>query len=358
MMAQAYFPRQAGGVQTVTKALVRSLRARGHEAAVAAELSFRGTAGLKSAAGLLLGGGRYAQETYDEAPVFRARHIARQATAILAAFRPDAVVVQSMDAMPLARAVDEAGCPLVICWHDVETHRMGGSPAGLRARFIANSAFTAGVYARDHGVRSVVIPPLIERAAYETVPGPRSQVTFVNPVPDKGLDLAIAIAASCPDIPFEFVESWILESAPKAALLARLAALPNIRFTPHQTSMRPIYARTRLLLAPSQWQEAWGRVASEAHVSGIPVIGARIGGLVESIGPGGILVAPDAPPEAWVAALRSLWGDPVRYAALSAQALAYADRQALDPDWAIGALLGEIEAARALRRTPAAPQPA
>ena len=349
MMAQAYFPRQAGGAQTVTKALARSLANRGHEVAVAAELSFRGAAGLRSAAGLLMSRAGYSRERYDGRAVFRARNITAKAAAIAAAFKPDCVVVQSMDAMTLAYEINARGIPLVICWHDVETHRMNGTTDGLTARYVANSEFTASVYEREFGVSSVVIPPLIDRASYETPALARSQVTFVNPVPEKGLELAIAIARLCPDINFEFVESWILEASKKRALLDRIAAYANIRFTAHLDDIRPVYARTRVLLAPSQWREAWGRVASEAHISGIPVLASRIGGLVEAVGDGGILLPPDAPAQSWADALKSIWHDPARYAELSARALDYSKRQVLDQDWAADAMLAEIEAARAMR---------
>jgi len=350
MMAQAYFPRQAGGVQTVTQALAETLGAAGHEVAVAAEMSLRGTAGARAAMGLLANHFRFSRERFAGHPVFRVRRIAQHAAAVLDSFSPDCVILQSMDAMPIAHAVSQRGIPLVVCWHDVETRRLAGSPSGLAARFLANSEFTASVYCDAFGIESAVIPPVIQRTLYETAPEQRAQVTFVNPVPDKGLGLALDIAAGCPDISFEFVESWMLEKAARRALMARLERLPNIRFTPHQSSMRPIYARTRILLAPSQWREAWGRVASEAHVSGIPVIGSRIGGLVESIGPGGILVPPDAPAGIWIEALRSVWDDQDRYAALSAAASAYAGRRELDEGWATRRMLEEIEAARLMRR--------
>lgn len=353
MMAQAYFPRQAGGVQTVTKALAGMLAGAGHEVAVAAEMSLRGGSGARAALGLLRSGGKFSLESFEGIPVYRARRITDRAASILHSFKPDCVVVQSMDAMRLAHAVNAREVPLVVCWHDVETQRLNGSPAGLVARFVANSEFTAGLYERACSIRSVVIPPVIQRDLYEVAspsdPALRRQVTFVNPVPDKGMDLAIEIAAACPDIPFEFVESWILEPDKKAALLGRIAPLPNVAFTPHQTTMRPVYARTRILLAPSQWREAWGRVASEAHVSGIPVIASRIGGLVESVGPGGILVPPDAPAQVWTEALRSVWDDQSRYAALSAAARAYSLRPELQQSWAVERMLAEIDAAISLR---------
>ncbi len=349
MMAQAYFPRQAGGVQTVTKQLVEAFEAMGHDTAVAAELSFRGGAGRRSAVQQLLSGKRYAQERFEGRVVFRARKIATKVDDILNTFRPDCVIVQSMDAMPLAHAVSHRGVPLVVCWHDVYMNRMGGSPAGLVARFIANSQFTASVYEAEFGVRSAVIPPLIRPDLYETVPAVERSVTFINPVPDKGVELAIEVATACPHIPFEFVESWILEPEAKRRLLRRLSALPNVRFTAHQTDMQAIYRRTRILLAPSQCREGWGRVASEAHISGIPVIGSQDGGLVESIGPGGILIPPHAQAATWIEAVQSVWNSTDLYDRLSMQARAYSLRQELDETWAVDRMLAEIEAAIALR---------
>jgi len=48
--------------------------------------------------------------------------------------------------------------------------------------------------------------------------------------------------------------------------------------------MRAAYGRSRLLLAPSRWVESWGRVASEAQISGLPVIATKSGGLPEAVG--------------------------------------------------------------------------
>lgn len=349
IMAQAYFPRQAGGMQVVTRDLARQFAGRGHDIGIAAEMSLRGLAGAASAARAVLNGGNHALEAYDGIPVYRARKIGTKLAGILRAFRPDCVIVQSMDALGIARAVADRRIPVVVCWHDVETHRLSGTPVGLPARFVANSEFTAAVYKEAFGIESAVVPPLILADRYRVAAWAPGQVTFVNPVADKGRDIAFAVAEACPDIPFEFVESWILSDADRTALLERLRALPHARFTPHQEDMRPIYARTKILLAPSQWREAWGRVASEAHVNGIPVVASRIGGLPESVGPGGILLPPDAPVAEWVAALRSLWDDPARFKALSALCADYARREALDADWAAETMLDEVRAAIALR---------
>jgi len=77
---------------------------------------------------------------------------------------------------------------------------------------------------------------------------------------------------------------------------------------------------------PVDWIEAWGRVATEAHFSGIPVIASNQGGFPESVGPGGILVDPNASISEWKQALRGLWDDPQRYRELSALSLKYSQR--------------------------------
>jgi glycosyltransferase involved in cell wall biosynthesis len=87
-----------------------------------------------------------------------------------------------------------------------------------------------------------------------------------------------------------------------AALRSELPA--NVTLHPPTRDMRPLYARARLLLAPSQWEEAWGRVATEAQVSGIPVLASNRGGLPEAVGNGGILLPADAPGNEWA---RGTW---------------------------------------------------
>ena len=72
-----------------------------------------------------------------------------------------------------------------------------------------------------------------------------------------------------------------------------LSDCPNVEILKSEDDARVIYEKTRLLLVPSQWEEAFGRVVIEAMVNGIPVIGSNVGGLKESIGKGGILLAKD-----------------------------------------------------------------
>ena len=199
------------------------------------------------------------------------------------------------------------------------------------ARYISNSKFTASCYERAFGVTSTVIPPLIDRSFYSTT-STRENVTFINPYAVKGVDLVIGIARLCPDIPFVFQESWSLNETYKDELVAQIEGLANVTLRPRTKDMTSVYGKARIVLAPSKWEEAWGRVASEAHCSGIPVIGSRRGGLPEAIGEGGIVLDYDAPLQDWADAVRLLWSDDAGYERLSTAARKFSERLEMNPE--------------------------
>jgi glycosyltransferase involved in cell wall biosynthesis len=84
----------------------------------------------------------------------------------------------------------------------------------------------------------------------------------------------------------------------------------NVEWGARVADMREVYGRARFVLAPSAWEEPWGRIATEAQVSGIPVLASDRGGLPEAVGPGGILLDPEGPFDRWIEALSALWDDP------------------------------------------------
>jgi glycosyltransferase involved in cell wall biosynthesis len=104
-----------------------------------------------------------------------------------------------------------------------------------------------------------------------------------------------------------------------------------------QKDMRRVYGNCKILLVPSIWEEGYGMVATEAQSCGIPVVGSARGGLPEAIGPGGLLIDPDGPIEAWAEAVRRLWADNRLYAALSAAAGEHARRLEMTPAYQIDA---------------------
>ena len=184
---------------------------------------------------------------------------------------------------------------------------------------VANSEFCAREAAQRIGRPVPVIEPYVERDNYRTVPAGR-YVTYVNLVEVKGLDLAYEIALACPDIPFLFLEGWPLSHRLVEKLGQMRARAANITWHRRVLDMRPIYKQTRLLLVPSQWKEAWGRVVVEAQFSGIPAIASDVGGLAQNVSDAGRILDADAPAEAWAEAVRSIWFDDAAYARASERA--------------------------------------
>ncbi len=95
--------------------------------------------------------------------------------------------------------------------------------------------------------------------------------------------------------------------------------------------MKKFYKTAKILLVPSLWEEAWGRVVTEAHVSGIPVLASDRGGLPESVGPAGVIVKADAPIQKWVDGLSLLWDNFRVYNIYSEEAVQYSQRLEIQP---------------------------
>ena len=91
---------------------------------------------------------------------------------------------------------------------------------------------------------------------------------------------------------------------------------PNVHIIDYAPDVRTVYARTKILLMPSQgygaqhrwsdrlWTESYGRVGVEAAVSGIPVVAYPTPGIKEALGDAGIYC--DMELEQWVEALNRL----------------------------------------------------
>ena len=327
-----WLPEASGGTQNSTGHLIQQSIARGHDCAVYCGFSGRGMFGFRMRVQRKLTGLPFSIDNTMGYEVMRTWEPLDE-TRIRAAvhrFRPDVVVIQTRRSAALGQVFAKLGIPVVLYLRNVEFEENEGDVSAIPgARFIANSDFTAKAYGDAYGIDCTVITPTIdyEKYRYATT---REFATLINIYPEKGYEVARDMARTCPEIPFLFVEAWTLYEDLFKQIMTEIDALPNVTFMRRTSNMSTIYGRTRILLAPSQWEEAWGRVASEAHCSGIPVLGSDRGGLSQAIGPGGIVLAHDAPTDRWVAELRRLWSDEVAYAALSEAAMVYAKRPELD----------------------------
>lgn len=136
-------------------------------------------------------------------------------------------------------------------------------------------------------------------------------VTFVNPGLHKGLAIVIKLmqifGKERPDLKFLIVKSGgnIGQNIEKLHYADGKPFLdPNLKegdtFTigdnyliaEHTNDMRSVYAVSKVVLMPSVWHEAWGCVATEAVMNGIPVLATSSGGLPQAVAGGGIVLDP------------------------------------------------------------------
>jgi glycosyltransferase involved in cell wall biosynthesis len=220
---------------------------------------------------------------------------------------------------------------------------------GVRVVFtLRNLSYSSAEIFR--GVDAVVVPSQASQRHYQeklglactVLPGPWNwerfscpsvkgrYVTFINPQPAKGLYWFVRILYEMnqkrPDIPF-----LVVEGRGRVKWFTRchldLTALNNLHMMPSTSDPRAFYRQSRMVLMPSLCQEAFGRVAVEAHSNGIPVLASRRCGLPEAMSGAGFLfdipqhytektrqVPTAAEVTPWIQIIERLWDDDGFYA--------------------------------------------
>jgi glycosyltransferase involved in cell wall biosynthesis len=338
-----HIPQLYGGGQANSHELIQALIADGHDVAMLCGLNGKGFLGLKDRFLMKIQRQKAIEDRDLGYAVFRAWFAWEALEEVCENFQPDVVFCQAGFPVRIAAECNRLNVPAVVYLHNVEDDDIGGDPRKLRdTRFIANSLFTAERLLQQYGIESTVVPPFFNQKYYATRTN-CERVLFINPHPHKGAHVALEVAELCTDIPFLFVEAWTLDEAWREELNERLAWLPNVELWPPEQDMRKVYAKARILMIPSRWEEAWGRVASEAHFSGIPVIASKRGGLPEAVGPGGIMINHMAPATEWAKAIRQLWTDEGYWLSLSLAAQSYAQRDALNNAQQLKRILSVME---------------
>lgn len=208
-------------------------------------------------------------------------------------------------------------------------------------KVLAVSKYVQDYLRVTHGVLSAVVNPIVQYQSPPLPPEPRF-VTIFNPVKAKGGQLFRLLAERLPHHQFAWVPGWdILRGANgefDPAICAAISRSIGIAFTgatPSQIPMNlpnvhrfspvfpphPIYQRTRILLVPSQWSEAFGRVAVEGMLFGVPVLGSAVGGLAEIVSSGGTCL-PQNDVDAWEDEIRQM-DNPAYYRGVQARGEAW-----------------------------------
>ena len=139
-----------------------------------------------------------------------------------------------------------------------------------------------------------VLPPPVDIAHYRVQKG--DKIALINLNNNKGANMFYQIAEAMPDRQFLGVQGGYGQQIYKE--------LPNVEFLANQSDIRIAYRKTKILLMPSQY-ESWGRTATEAMASGIPVICSDLPGLRENCSDAATYCKPDRLDE-WIRAIRNV----------------------------------------------------
>lgn len=268
----------------------------------------------------------------------------RGASRQLDEIRPDIIVTTGGGTVARALHLLAEGTGAVRIFYLANPDYQEPGEMGRFDHVLCPSRTLADRYRERLGIDAGVMPNVIDRRQFVESP-PRARlpaparrfVTMVNPVPEKGaclfFRLARLAAAERPDMRFLAVESRMSRAAWRGIGIDPMAS-GNVFWVRNRSDMRPVYRRTAVLLFPSLWFEAAGRVPVEAQLSGIPVLATRRAAIPEQLNGGGYLFDPPADSledylhmpatsdvRPWLECIKSLLDEPDTYAAASARAM-------------------------------------
>lgn len=144
-----------------------------------------------------------------------------------------------------------------------------------------------------------IMTPPVDYRIYDLQiePAKNEYITLINTNENKGGKIFEKIAQAMPNKRFLGVLGSYDEQVK--------GSLPNLKYVPNTSEINQYYRQTRILLMPSEY-ESWGRTATEAMCSGIPVISSEAEGLKENCGSAGIYIKDRNDIKSWVNAINRL----------------------------------------------------
>jgi glycosyltransferase involved in cell wall biosynthesis len=209
-------------------------------------------------------------------------------------------------------------------------------------RLVIGVSESVAAYVRSRGGRATVVlngidPPelLPDARAQLDLPADALVVGGIGRIDEqKGWDvLCDAMAAVRTSVPTAV--AVVLGDGPGLAELQERGG-DAVRFVGYRERASSYLPAFDVLAVPSRY-EAFGRVAAEAMLGGVPVVASAVDGLPEVVGDAGVLVRPDRP-EVLAEALVRLLSDPGERAALAAAGKARATER-----FAAERMVGEVE---------------
>ena len=140
---------------------------------------------------------------------------------------------------------------------------------------IANSNYIAERVKKIFKRNSVVVYPTIEICKNVNKIVQNNQKKYIMMIGDceaKGVGVFKKIAAQMPNYKFMITGKYYKNTT-----------IGNIRYRSYVTDYAELYSQAKILLVPSVWEEAFGRVSVEAQSFGVPAIVSNRGGLPETV---------------------------------------------------------------------------
>lgn len=265
--------------------------------------------------------------------------------------QPDAVMTQLMWSERVIRLCNNLGLPSVYFVRSPGGNldiSYGGSHEVTEV--ITNSTVTQRFIIDRWDRQSTIVNPLIDFSKYIVSVKQPGSIGMVNPVIPKGGLILKDIAISMPDRNFVAARGWDFLKDPtgehwdltKMQEMADahndelhipdsidLSGVDNLHIEGPFRDMRDFYSRLSLLLVPSIWDEAFGRVVVESMINGIPVLASDRGNLPTTLGNGGIVIKDPFDINEWKRNIE-LMDDETTYRKYSQQAVKSAKR--FDPE--------------------------
>lgn len=270
--------------------------------------------------------------------LFKAEHPIKSLAAICTTLQPDIAVIADGHYEGFIAEFRSLAVPLAVWFFHVEPYFFSHDALNEEILYTASSRFLAKRVSSLFGVNAEILPPFIAAQNYQPQQLGK-HVLFVNPVRQKGVELAFALAQQRPNIPFTFLESWGLSPQWRKTCFERAIRCGNIEWRSKTVDMAATFDQARLLLVPRCSEEGFCRLVTEAQLGGTPVLASNRGHLAENVGTGGSVLDIDAGTDAWLAQLDRYFDEDGYYRQVSDEARTHATRAEINEQAVVERLL-------------------
>ena len=192
---------------------------------------------------------------------------------------------------------------------------------------IFNSKYTATKYEDIKKIfKTTVIYPPIDLSYYKIHTHEPQYITMVNPVIYKGGKIFLDLVKRFPNQKFLAVNGWY---KPENDGL-NFNNYSNLTTWERRQDIKDVFKVTKILLIPSQWEEAFGRIGAEALIAGIPIIASHQGGLLESLDHSCFYVNDYTSEEAWCDTLNQVLSNKDNLSMYKDKGMKYAKKFCVD----------------------------